>query len=65
MLEFATLNKLKNWLEKNSQDFDKYCLGLKTDLEESFYRVTLKYWKKGSTYSYEEYITKRALAFLD
>jgi hypothetical protein len=25
----------------------------------------LKYWKKGSTYSYEEYVTRRALAFLD
>jgi hypothetical protein len=64
-LSEISINELKNWLEKNSQDFDKYCLGLKTDLEESFHRVALKYWKKGSTYSYEEYITRRAFAFLN
>jgi hypothetical protein len=60
-----TANDLELWLTKNSTDFDKYCHGLKTDLEESFHRVALKYWKKGSTYSYEEYVTRRALAFLD
>ncbi len=37
----------------------------RTDLEESFHRVALKYWKKGTTYSFEKYITRRALAFLD
>jgi hypothetical protein len=33
-------------------------------LEESFHRVILKYWKKGSIYKYEEYIVRRALAAL-
>jgi hypothetical protein len=44
-----TTNDLKLWLTKNSTDFDKYCHGLKTDLKESFHRIALKYWKKGST----------------
>jgi hypothetical protein len=56
---------LMNWLEMQCKDLEKFCLGLKTDLEESFHRVALKYWKKGSTYAFEEYITRRALAVLD
>ena len=43
----------------------KYCFGYKTDLEESFHRVTLKYWKKGTSYQFEEYCTRRALAALN
>ncbi len=42
----------------------KYCCGYKTDLEEGFHRVVLKYWRKGTSYEYEEYRIRRALAIL-
>ena len=38
-----TKTALKGWLESQLIDVEKYVLGLKTDLEESFHRVTLKY----------------------
>ena len=44
---------------------EKYCNGFKTDLEESFHRVALKYWKKGTSYEFESYVIRRALAVLD
>ncbi len=36
-----------------------------TDIEESFHRVILKYWKKGSSAQIEEYQMARELAVLD
>jgi uncharacterized protein YxeA len=33
-----------------------------TDLEEAFHRTGLKYWKKGKSYSKENYVARRALA---
>lgn len=60
-----TVKAVEKFLETNSKKMEKYALGYKTDLEESFHRVVLKYWKKGTSYSYEQYVTKRALAFLD
>ena len=39
-------------------------MGYRTDLEEGFHRVVLKYWRKGTSYQYEEYRIKRALAAL-
>src|SRR5690349_21035256 len=58
---------VEEWLQKKTSKniMEKYSNGYKTDLEESFHHVVLKYWKKRSTYEYEEYVLKRALAVLD
>jgi hypothetical protein len=64
-MQAKTRLALMDWLENQCKDIQKYCHGLVTDLEESFHRVALKYWKKGTTYAFEEYVTRRALAALD
>jgi hypothetical protein len=64
-MQMKTRLALESWLKNQCKDLSKYCQGLRTDLEESFHRVALKYWKKGTTYAFEEYITRRALAALD
>ena len=56
---------LDDWLRNACHQLEKYSDGLLTDLEESFHRVALKYWKKGTSYGLEEYFMRRALAFLD
>ena len=43
-----TKQALDDWLEKQTQHMEKYIDGLLTDLEESFHRVVLKYWRKGT-----------------
>jgi hypothetical protein len=60
-----TKDALDKWLETQSKNIEKYMYGHLTSLEESFHRVALKYWKKGTSYGYEEYIARRSLAFLD
>jgi len=52
-----TMEDLENWFEcqTKNNEMEKFCKGYKTDLEEGFHRVALKYWKKGSSYQYEEY----------
>ncbi len=42
----------------------KYCYGYNTNLKEEFPRIVLKYWRKGTSYEYEEYCIKRALTIL-
>jgi len=61
----GTMTAWHEWMKKVSNNMEKYSDGLLTDLEESFHRVALKYWKKGSSLCFEEYIVRRALAFLD
>ena len=60
-----TEEAFSSWLEIQSKDLEKYVNGYLTDLEESFHHSSLKYWKKGTKYSYEVYIMKKALAALD
>ena len=64
-MQAKTRLALMDWLKNQCKDIQKYCHGLVTDLEESFHKVALNYRKKGTTYAFEEYVTKRALAALD
>jgi hypothetical protein len=64
-LSQTTEKALEEWLELQCKNIGKYSDGLLTDLEESFHHKVLKYWKKGSSYGFEEYTIRRALAFLD
>jgi hypothetical protein len=64
-LSKETMEVFTNWLESFAGDFHKYANGLLTDIEESFHRLILKYWKKGSSSQFEEYQLARELAALD
>jgi hypothetical protein len=57
-----TKEAFEDWLGKQAKDIERYVYGDKTDLEEAFHRTSLKYWKKGRSYSKENYIARRALA---
>lgn len=61
----ATEEAVRDWCKEKCKELQKYVDGHLTDLEESFHRVVLKYWKKGCSYQYPEYIMRRALASLD
>jgi len=64
-LSNETKSALESWLENQKDVINKIREGLLTDLEESFHRTCLKYWKKGTNYNFNEYIIRRALAGLD
>jgi DNA-binding NtrC family response regulator len=50
--------------QTRNNEMEKFCEGYRTDLEEGFHRVVLKYWRKETSYQYEEYRIRRALAAL-
>lgn len=60
----TTLNDLETWMEEQTKDLEHYIHGDLTDLEESFHKTSLKFWKKGVGYETDTYIAKRALAAL-
>ena len=64
-MQAKTRLALMDWLKNQCKAIQKYCHRLVTDLKENFHRLVLKYWKKRTTYSFEEYVTRRALAALD
>ncbi len=64
-LSSETIKVFTHWLESFTSNFHKYANGLLTDIEESFHRLILKYWKKGSSSQFEEYQLARDLAALD
>jgi hypothetical protein len=64
-LSEETMNVFQTWMKDFSEDFHKYKDGLLTDIEESFHRLILKYWRKGNSSHFEEYQMARELAALD